>query len=82
MCKIELNKYEQIKLVEQSDFTLNDIYLGYSDFWDKVNEIDLDPEKLTLYSKEIDILYDALKDYIKFRSNYKTTLKEVINGNK
>jgi|13_taG_2_1085334.scaffolds.fasta_scaffold05866_11 hypothetical protein len=73
-----MNKYEQIKLVEESDFVLNDIYLGYSEFWDKVNEIDLDPEKLTLYEKDIDILYDALVDYIKFRSNYKNTLKELI----
>lgn len=75
-----MNKYEQIKLVEKTDFELKDIYLGYSEFWDIVEKIDNDPEKYIMYEKDIDILYDALNDYIKFRSNYKIDLKGLING--
>ena len=73
-----IEKYNQIKQVEESEFPLNDIYLGYSDYWDIMDEIESDPEKITLYQKEVEILYNALDDYIRFRSNYKTDLKELI----
>lgn len=75
-----MNKYEQIKKVEETSFTLNDIYLGYDYYWQIVQEIDNDNSKLEKYSKEIDTLYKALDKYIQFRSNYKTDLKGLING--
>ena len=73
-----IEKYKQIRQVEQTNFVLKDIYHGYLEFWDIMDEIESDPEKITLYEKEVDILYNALDDYIRFRSNYKTDLKELI----
>lgn len=74
-----INKYNEIRQVEQTDFTLNDIYLGYNELWEIMDEIEIDPEKITLYQKEVDTLHNALDDYIRFRSNYKTDLKELIS---
>lgn len=73
-----IEKYNQIRQVEKTDFALNDIYLGYNELWEIMDKIEIDPEKITLYQKEIDILHNALDDYIRFRSNYKTDLKELI----
>ena len=75
---MSLEKYYEIKLVERSNFTLNDIYLGYSDYWDIIEEIGQDLNKIDLYNKEVDTLYLALDAYIRFRSNYKKTLKSLI----
>lgn len=75
-----IEKYKQIRQVEQTNFVLKDIYHGYLEFWDIMDEIESDPEKITLYEKEIDILYQALKEYIAFRSNYKQTLKGLIQN--
>lgn len=73
-----MTKFDQIQLVQQSDFTLVDIYFKYSSYWDIIDEIEEYPSRIVMYEKEVDVLYKALSQFIEFRSNYKKTIKDVI----
>ena len=73
-----MNKYEQIKKVEESSYTLNDVYLGYQEYWDIIDKIDNDKSLFFIYQKEVNELYDIINDNIKFRSNYNSDINDYL----
>lgn len=73
-----MNKYEQIKKVEESSYTLNDVYLGYQEYWDIIDKIDNDKSLFFIYQDEVNELYDIINDNIKFRSNYNSDINDYL----
>lgn len=73
-----MREYNEIKQIEESDFPLNDIYLGYSDYWDIMDKIEENKSLIWEFSEQVKELHDIINDHIKFRSNYNKDINDYL----
>jgi uncharacterized protein (DUF427 family) len=73
-----MREYNEIRQIEESEFPLNDIYLGYNDYWEIMDRIEENNSLLWVYSEEVKELHDIINQNIQFRSNYNKDINDYL----
>ena len=73
-----MREYNEIKAIEESEFPLNDIYLGYNEYWDIMDKIEENKSLLWVHSEAVKELHSIINDHIKFRSNYNSDINDYL----